>query len=217
MRLPGLPGACDPHAIPDSPADFLESGEAYAAERITHSWVAEDVQITPASERRGVIVHFAPSGIEMTAKSGRASITTPLTITPVAPPTVMVIASPALSVWIGEFAMVSSKIRRAVSGPIEGDSVCADHCFTYFSSQIHQSLARTSYPSVTSRGTGCRLLLSRGRFEDPAMKSDYVVAGILVGAMVVGLGAYSSPSARRVLPKSLGGLGRQAVRAVSGL
>jgi len=27
--------------------------------------------------------------------------------------------------------------------------------------------------------------------EDAAMKSDYVVAGILVGAMVVGLGAYS--------------------------
>jgi hypothetical protein len=31
-----------------------------------------------------------------------------------------------------------------------------------------------------------------GAIEDPAMKSDYVVAGILVGAMVVGLGAYSA-------------------------
>jgi hypothetical protein len=30
-----------------------------------------------------------------------------------------------------------------------------------------------------------------GAIEDPAMKSDYVVAGILVAAMVVGLGAYS--------------------------
>jgi hypothetical protein len=29
-----------------------------------------------------------------------------------------------------------------------------------------------------------------GAIEDPAMKSDYVVAGILAGAMVVGLGAY---------------------------
>jgi hypothetical protein len=31
-----------------------------------------------------------------------------------------------------------------------------------------------------------------GAIEDPAMKSDYVVAGILAGAMVVGLGAYST-------------------------
>jgi hypothetical protein len=31
-----------------------------------------------------------------------------------------------------------------------------------------------------------------GTAEDPAMKSDYIVAGILVGAMVVGVGAYSA-------------------------
>jgi hypothetical protein len=29
-----------------------------------------------------------------------------------------------------------------------------------------------------------------GAIEDPTMKNDYIVAGILVGAMVVGLGAF---------------------------
>jgi hypothetical protein len=31
-----------------------------------------------------------------------------------------------------------------------------------------------------------------GAIEDPTMKNDYIVAGILVGAMVVGLGGYSA-------------------------
>jgi hypothetical protein len=39
-----------------------------------------------------------------------------------------------------------------------------------------------------------------GAIEDPAMKSDHVVAGILVGAMVVGLGAYSAHPADEYCP-----------------
>jgi hypothetical protein len=40
-----------------------------------------------------------------------------------------------------------------------------------------------------------------GAIEDPAMKSDYIVAGILAGAMVVGVGAYAARPGGKYCPR----------------
>jgi hypothetical protein len=113
------------------PAVFLASTAHYAAERITHSWVGDDVQIMPSfgsSGRRGVIFHLW-SDKAITAESELVSVTIPRTITLVEPPSVMFISSPAVIVFTGEPAMVSSNMSSVVPGPIDGKDVCADQRF----------------------------------------------------------------------------------------